>query len=120
MRSRGGDDGLTLLDVLVAFVIAGIAFGVVLQASALYLRQTGDAWQVSIAVVWGEAKAALSEVGAEPGATGFLAPVGALSQFTWSIVPSPIAQRRAAEVAWERRGKHVGLQAGSQIDPSAW
>ena len=114
------DTGLTLLDVLAAVVIAGIAFGVILQASALYTRQTSDAWNESTALVLGKSKAALFEVGAEYATAGVLATTGVLANFEWRVNSAAAPQRRAVDVFWERRGKRVALSAGGQIDPTAW
>lgn len=120
MNSAQRDAGLTLLDVLAAVVIAGIAFGVILQASALYTRQAGDAWHESVALALGKAKSALVEVGAEYSASGVLATSGALAGFEWRVNSAATPQRRAVDVLWERRGKRAVLPAGSQIDPAAW
>lgn len=120
MHTPKSEVGLTLMDVLVAVVIAGIAFGAILQASTIYFNQTSDAWKYSVAEIFGQHKTVLFEVGAEQATSGYLSTSGMLANFDWQVINSVSSQRKTTQVSWEKRGKRVSLQAGSQLSPANW
>ncbi|NVK40233.1 MAG: type II secretion system protein [Oceanospirillaceae bacterium] len=58
MNRRGGEEGFTLLEVLVAFLILSLALGVILQIFSLAMRTTGSATAKQQALLLAESRMA--------------------------------------------------------------
>ena len=113
---RRGSRGFTLLEVLIAFIIAALALGVMFDAILGGTRAAADAGRVEEALSLARSRLALAGYAVANGT----APAGEQSgdegnRFRWRIVVAP-----AGEVAMPRIGNEtVGIVNGNQNRPRA-
>lgn len=130
--------GFTLVDVLAAVVIVGLAFGTVFQVIAAGQASLANARNRTWAMVLGTGKLAEVDLGVERTTSGYLDVEGLIGKLRWQVVgPSTQAgagnltsgQERWAqggrgvqtlEITWKGRQGDIRLAVRGSVDPAGW